>query len=367
MDLWVTLFVLSFAASELLREPSAKDGANLLAAAVTQVYLAYVVGRRLIEPNLRVETVQRFVLLVVCLTPFILFEYRMGQNPWVMMATRVFHLDIGSFVQIRNGRARVQASFGHAIIAGIIFFVAFLLNCSLARLYKSDKSRLGSVARWLEHYHIPAILSAVFLWLTQSRGPMLGAVTGYSILQIPRFRHLKLAACMLLLVLAVAGGAVYSFFDKYTNPGNEGIQSEAQGSAIYRREMVENYRPIADKGGWLGWGGLNVPHVQGQDSIDNAYLLLELTQGRLGLYLFYLIIAESIGTTAYCAFSFQSPESRYLAFTLLGAMIGIYISLYTVYQGPPVGSICFFLLGWSQSLQDNGSSVPKFYFKRVFA
>jgi len=243
----------------------------------------------------------------------------------------------------------------------------FLLNCFLARLYKWNKSRLGSVTRWLEHYHLPALLTVLFLWLTQSRGPMLGAVTGYSILQIPRFRHLKLAACMVLLVLAVAGAGVYSFFDKYTNATNEGIQSEAQGSAIYRREMVENYRPIAEKGGWLGWGALNVPHVEGQDSIDNAYLLRELSQGKLGLYLFYLIIAEGIGSTAYRAFSFQSSESRYLAFTLLGAMIGIFISLYTVYEGPPVGAIYFLLLGWSQSIQDDGSSAPRFYFKRVFA
>ena len=40
---------------------------------------------------------------------------RMGQNPWVLMGTRLFQLGVGSFAQLRNGHARV--SFGHAIIA----------------------------------------------------------------------------------------------------------------------------------------------------------------------------------------------------------------------------------------------------------
>jgi len=367
MDLWVTLFALSLAASELLREPSPKDGANMFAARVTQVFLAYVVGRRLIEPNLRVATMQRLVLLVVCLTPFILFEYRMAQNPWVRMATGVFHLDIGSFVQMRDGHARVQASFGHAIIAGIVFFTVFLLNCSLARLYKRDRNRLGPVIGWLERYHLPALLMVLFLWLTQSRGPMLGAVTGYSILQIPRFRHLKVAAFTVILVLAVAGAGIYSFFNKYTNAVDDGSLSEAQTSAMYRRDLLKNYEPIVDEGGWLGWGALNIPHVEGQLSIDNAYLLLELSQGKLGICLFIVIIAEGLGTTAYRAFSFHSPEARFLAFTLLGAMLGIFLSLYTVYEGPPVGAICFLLLGWSQSIEDDVSGAPKFYFRRVFA
>ena len=39
-------------------------------------FFAYIVGRRLVEPGLRVATVQRIVLLFACLTPFILWEYR---------------------------------------------------------------------------------------------------------------------------------------------------------------------------------------------------------------------------------------------------------------------------------------------------
>jgi hypothetical protein len=123
---------------------------------------------------------------------------------------------------------------------------------------------------------------------------------------------------------------------------------------------------VVEKGGWLGWGALGVPEAGGQKSIDNGYLLIELAQGKLGFYLFLLIIAEGLGSTAFRAFTFQSRESRFLAFALLGAMIGLFLSITAVYLGPAVAPTCFLLLGWSQSIEDNGTRVPKFHFKRLF-
>jgi len=369
MDLWVVLFILSQLASETMRESSPKDGIAFFASYITQVYLAYVVGRRLIEPDLRVKTLQRIVLLFLCLTPCIAWEYRMTENPWVRFGSQVLHLDIVNFVQIRGGSARVQASFGHAILAGIMFFIVFMLNCQLSVIYKRDKSRLSDLMARLERYHVPAIMLVFFLWCTRSRGPMASAAAAYSILQIPRFRYRKLATFVLLLVLGVAGGLVYGFLQSYTNSTNtnDGSLSEAQTSAMYRRELLKNYVPLAEQGGWLGWGALSVPHVAGQQSIDNGYLLMELAQGKLGLDLFFLMMAEALLTTAYRAYTFHSVESRYFAFILLGSMIGLFISLTTVYLGGPVSPMYFLLLGWSQSLRDEVGPAEKFQFKRVFA
>lgn len=365
MDLWVILFVLSVAASELLQEPSP----NLAGVGgfVTQNAFAYIVGRRLIEPSLRVATVQRIVLLLVCLTPFVLYEYRMTSNVWMNVGTRFFHLDIPVGFSVRGGHVRVQATFSHAILAAMVFAIVFLLNCSLADVYKRGKDRLEAITCRLERYHIPALCLLICLWLTQSRGPQMSAVVGYSILQIPKFRHIKLAALLLVLVLAVVGSAVYSYYDEYTSAIDNGTLSEAQTSAIYRRELLKNYEPVVERGGWLGWGGLSVPEAGGQKSIDNAYLVIELAQGKFGFYTFLLIMAECLGTTAYRAFTFRSPESRFFAFTLLGATIGLFQSLTTVYLGGSVSPIFWLLIGWSQSVEDEGSIVPKFNFKRLFA
>ena len=51
---------------------------------------------------------------------------------------------------------------------------------------------------------------------------------------------------------------------------------EQQQSAMYRRVMNQVYAPIAEAGGWTGWGVLEVPHVRGMKSIDNHYLLVYL-------------------------------------------------------------------------------------------
>jgi hypothetical protein len=95
MDLWVVLFMVSLGTSELLRETSTKDGLALFANTFLQMFFAYLVGRCLIEPDLRIPTVKRIVLLFLSLTPAVLWEYRMGQNPWITAANRIFHFQFG--------------------------------------------------------------------------------------------------------------------------------------------------------------------------------------------------------------------------------------------------------------------------------
>ena len=63
---------------------------------------------------------------------------------------------------------------------------------------------------------------------------------------------------------------------------------------------------------WFRRGALSFPRVAGQSSIDNTYLLIQLSQGKLGLYLFLLLAVEGVATTAYNAFSFPTREERFL-------------------------------------------------------
>jgi hypothetical protein len=370
MDLWVVLFMLSLAASELLREKSPKDGLALFGDMFVQMFFAYVVGRCLIEPNLRMATTKRIVLLFLCLTPAILFEYRMGRNPWIMGAG-AFGIYPHWFVQIRSGHARVAASFGGSILAGILFAIALCLDCTLADMYRFDKRRLGTLFYYLERYHVPAVLLALFIFLTGSRGPLISATIGYLILQIPRFRNIRLAAVIVLLILGTGGLLLNSYFNRYTSAEGSINMNEEQSSAIYRRELVKNYQPVLKQGGWLGWGALSFPRAEGQLSIDNEYLLLQLAQGKLGLYLFLLMAAESLAMLTARAFTFRAHESQFFAFALLGALLTLYTSLYTVYLGEVVVQVCFLLLGWSHSLQDIGPKstddvLQRHGFKRVF-
>jgi hypothetical protein len=375
MDLWFALFLLGMAASELTRENSPKDGFILFIGFLIQMLFPYLIGRCLIEPHLRVATVKRIILLFVCMTPAILFEYKMGENLWLTYGQKIFGVYAGSFVQLRGGHARVQACFEHAISAGILFFIAFLFNCWLADIHKRDKVRLGPQLSQLERYHVPALLLMLFLFLTGSRGPMMSGVVGFSFLQIPRFRNLKVGATVVLLLLAVGGAGIYSYFNQYTNGTDTSQMTEEQASATYRRQMLENYQPVIEAGGWLGWGALSHPQVGGQVSIDNSYLLIQLSQGKMGLYLFVLMAVESVLSAGHFAFRVRSREDRIFGFSMVGALVGLFASLYSVYLGNSVMLMCFLLLGWSQSLQEsclheNSVSIGtrlQYRFKRVFA
>jgi hypothetical protein len=69
MDALVFLFWVSALATGILREPVMNDGIlNALELFISQI-LAYLVGRQLIEPDLRFKTVRRIVIFILLLCP----------------------------------------------------------------------------------------------------------------------------------------------------------------------------------------------------------------------------------------------------------------------------------------------------------
>ena len=60
--------------------------------AFISIFLAYVAGRKLIEPDLRLATVRRFVILVLLDVLPGLYEWRMEQSLYGMFGQRVLGL-----------------------------------------------------------------------------------------------------------------------------------------------------------------------------------------------------------------------------------------------------------------------------------
>ena len=379
MDLWVLIFVMSYGISEVTKDYVAKDGMiQWMQVGFTEMFLGYIVGRQVIEPNLRVETVKRIVFLFVAQTLFALYEFRMGQNLWLNWGRSIFGLtDVGWFVQLRGGWARISTCFSGAIGAGIAFMTASALNYYLIQIYKVNKTVLGPRMSKLQKYRLPFFLLIAFVYMTGSRMPLACTVLVFLILQIPRFKNIRTGALVIVLIAGSGVGAVYGYFQKYTSAPENDQMDEAQTSAIYRKDLLVNYAPILEAGGWIGWGALNPPLVMGQSSIDNGYMLVQLAQGKLGLYDFKLMVGDAIFTLVMFAFTFKHRESQFLAFSLMGALIGIFVSLTTVGMGEQMTQVIFLLLGWAVSLQDTsvlnlGSAAPvavypeaKFRFKRV--
>jgi hypothetical protein len=379
LDILVGAFIASIATSEILRERVVNDGILVAVSAFLSIFLAYAAGRTIIEPGLRLLTVRRFVILILLLGPLSLYEWRFGQNLYGVIGQRIFHLSsVQAAVQFRDGHGRASASFNDAELAGIAFGVAAALNAWLFYLRKWHSAvDLGKPLAWLESFHIPGLLLLLYLFLTKSRGPWLAVGVAYLILQIPRFKSKRVVTAVVAILIVLASVGAYRYFSHYTNISDPGaIVNEQQGSALYRRQMIERYQPIVNQGGWLGWGLLSRPIIPGMFSIDNEFLLVRLAYGISGFLIFLLIAVETFRRLILLCFKLKAQENQAFAFVLLGAMAVFWISIATVYMGEQIPQVAFLLIGWSGSILPESAlaeAAPadavrsKFSFKRIFS
>jgi hypothetical protein len=365
MDLLVLLYTASIGLSEILHA-SLNDGIFSAMNAFITIFLAYVVGRKLIEPDLRLATVRRFVTVVLLDGIPGLYEWRMGSSLYGMFGQRVLGVTaVSAGVQLRNGHGRMGSVFGgDAELAGITFGMTFCLNGWLVYLRRVKASvDLGKILTKLEKYRVPELFLLLCVFLTQSRGPLIALGAGYLILQIPRFESTRMMTIVVALLLVGGYKGMQAYFDSYTNVTNATVTTEQQGSALYRKEMNKVYPPIAEEGGWTGYGVLGFPHVEGKLSIDNQYLLVHLAWGRLAYYLFVLIAWENIRVLLMRSWQLKAFEDRAFVFSMLAAMAVLWFTLLTVYLGAQMPQISFLLIGWMQST--GKAQMRGFSFRRV--
>jgi hypothetical protein len=384
MDLLVGLFWICLAVTEVCYEHDTKDGLCIAAISFVSMCMTYAVGRTMIEPDLRLATVRRVIIIFLLLGLPGLFEWRMGHNLYAPLG-RYVGIDMAPNIQMRGGHGRLSAAFSDSEIAGIAIGMAATLNAWLAYLWRTRSwENPGKLFAVLEKYHIAELLLLLYVYFTQSRGPELALIVGYLILQIPRYKNTKLATGIVGILILAGAVAAYRNFYQYTKVADiNAIHDERQGSALYRRRMLELFQPILDQGGWLGWGYKSIPHAEGLgnlgngvQSIDNEFLYVNLAQGRLGYILFLLIAAESVRSLLVRSWRFEALEDRAFAFSMLAAMAVLWIALLTVYMGDQLPQIAFLLIGWGQAIvpgsarlaaTEQGAIEAKFAFKRVFS
>jgi hypothetical protein len=335
-----------------------------------------VAGRRLIEPDRRFEAVKRIVILFLLTAPICFWEWRMEQNPYGEFG----HKYLGIVYQVggvRNDYERQGGSFNNPEIEGIALGMAFALNSWLVFLNKGQRgAKFGGLLSKLEKFHIPGLLLILLIWFTGSRGPLISLAAGIVILQISRVKHTKVATVVVMVLLIVGLQATQQYFARLTDIDPFSRMSADVSSARYRLLMNETYAPIAEKGGWLGWGATGVPEVGGMRSIDNEFLRVHLVQGELGYILIVLICVESIRTGIAQFWRFHALEDRVFACSMLAAFVVLWITLYTVFMGAQLPQFAFLLIGWGQSIVHGRTSTapaaatetnPKFLIRKVLS
>jgi hypothetical protein len=363
MDISVAAFIFSSCYADYLADRQTAFIFILFSTLVTAL-VPYMIGKLLIEQHdARIATVKRIVFLLAICCVISAFEYRMGQNPFSLMFRHYFPGETFAWkTQIRWGFGRVSGPFGQSELAGIIFIFGLVLAL-WAGYYHLWPQRFRYFRRWpLSKSTTFIALIALTLLMTQARGPWIGALVAIPIAFIGRSKRVFRTAIITVLCLAVVIAAIYVGLNRYASGR---VTSQEQETAQYRQQLLINYIPVAKAGGAWGWGQ-SFPRVGGQGSVDNEFLFVALTQGWVGLLTFCLIAAESMVHMA--AYAFLAPEKsdRYFGWSLLGIMLGLLVTVFTVFLGLQTFQLFFLLAGWSQALPTRSKAATQLAFETVY-
>ena len=363
MDLWLALFIFSTFYADSINHHAVGSTFELFSALCIAL-IPYMAGKLLIEHNGgRVPVLKRIVILLFAASIISAYEYRMGQNPFTLIFARFFPDERFAWkTQIRWGFGRVSGPYGQSELAGMMLFFGLVLALYLAyyHLWEPKFKR----APWL-----PFRKSTVILWvigitllLTQARGPWIGSLVAVPIAMIGRARRVLLASVVMGSLCLIGGPLTYIGLQHYANAP---ASSAEQETASYRTHLLDNYIPVAKAGGPWGWGQ-DFPRAPGQGSIDNEYLFVALTQGWVGLLSFCALSLGALYHLVMAAIYNPTKRDRYFAFSLLGILIGLLVTIFTVFLGNQPYELFFLLIGWAQAVRIREAKQPQLAFEHVY-
>ena len=398
MDLLVVLFAFSVALSEglsteladgtwkrLFLADGAPVGANaangglMLFAQFTTVVVPYMLGKLLIERGgageepARLALIRKMLVVLAVVAGISVIDFVSRRSTWQTLFIMLFP-DQPSFwpQQVRWGFGRIAGPFAHAILAGTIFLMA-LIYCLWLRAYEpqwgtrrvmaGSKLTLRDLIMW-------ALVGG--LLMTQSRGPWIGAGLAVMLVLLMQKYATWKAAALFALAAGVFFVAAWGYGKQYTNVAQSGVVTDEQRNAIYRRELLNSYKPIIKERKAFGWGITTYPAMNGQSSIDNEYLMLAVTQGFVGLGLFAAIGAGSMLRLLIRAAWPIAIDDRALIVAHLAVLIGVMITITTVYLGEQAFILFFLVVGWGQAMHPQRvgeiaakTLIPQFHFQKV--
>ena len=349
---WIHLFSGGAITSETLTTNIANGELFFIDGLLTMV-LPYMAGKLLIENQqqggvpMRRKFVARVVALLAIVAVISVHDFVARVSTWQQVGVHIFPDQFVHWIpQVRWGFGRIAGPYGHAILAGMVFLMGLVYVFWLRTVDPTWGARRLIAGLPINMRGLILIAVVAGLFMTQSRGPWIGVGLALVFALLMRYLSVGKAALAFLLIVSVFSVAAYYIGNAYTRKETSQVSNEEQRNAIYRRELIGNYMPIVAQRKAFGWGVLTYPRINGQDSIDNQYLLLAVTQGLFGLSLF---LAVAAGTGARLLNFLAVPrlaEDRLLIFSHLAVLIGLLTTLATVYMGEQVVMLFYLYVGW---------------------
>jgi len=356
-DLWMLVFLFTSGYAEYRMGLTTNSAFSYFAALVTGL-IPYMAGKLLIEQT--GSRVKVFKIFVWCLTisSFVSsYEYFFKRNPYGSFWNHFYPTQWSTWVtQVRWGFGRVAGPYSQSELAGMIVLTAWLMSLWLGRNNFQENEARTPPPTLLKHgrWHIWILFVALFM--TQARGPWIGALLGVSVAAIGMARRPLRRAIIVGSLVFLIGAPLYIYGKDYLSGPRRNYGSEKE-TAQYRAELLDNYIPLAKKGGPWGWG-LEFPKIGGQDSVDNEYLLAWIIQGYVGATALILLMLETVGRLVVQTVRARTVRDRHFVLTLLGIVVAIAFTLSTVFLGSQSYELLFLLIGWSQAVQPREKMEP---------
>jgi hypothetical protein len=321
----------------------------ILITTILECGVPYMAGKLLVErPGMRVETVRRIAVFMAVVSVFAMPEFFLKWNLYTHFWSHFFPAGQWTNPATRGGFGRVGGPYLGGETAGMVLLMGLLLALWIQHWKTKTPGTIGYPDRLLKYGRVIILILVTTLYMTQSRGPWIGAIIAVSIASIGRAKNSLRQAILVFGLGLVVGIPLYSMGKDYVSGPTAATGSEQQ-TAQYRKQMIDNYIPIAKWGGAFGWGN-SYPHIGGQDSIDNEYLLIWLLQGYVGLIALLLIFVEGTASLVRAGIKARSIREQHFVFTLLGTLLGLAACVSTVWLADQAYQMFFLIIGWSQAL-----------------
>lgn len=321
----------------------------------------YAVGRRFLRSEDDLLTISKvFSLVIPIIAAYGLFEMFTHVNPvsqLIGMHFRGAEL-MESSSSLRMGLKRARGFAGHPITFGLMMTLSLPWALEAAR-----QARAGWGPRWRRWLPWIAGAGAVS---SLSRGSMIAVlmtVYSYATLRAGRLRvaMIVLAVCLSTAAYfgreSVAEALAGAVGETKPIPMKINGKTELYTGTNHRLLLFEVYREAMENAGLIGYGfhleGLldrfHIPSIFW--SLDDAYILLQLKFGYIGIGLFLLLIAWSLVLLGRIAWRRDDPLAP-LSGGLLGAIIALTFAMFTCSFEADYGEVLLFTMGLAGNLQD---------------
>ncbi|MDJ0840550.1 MAG: O-antigen ligase family protein [Acidobacteriota bacterium] len=344
LDLFVYAFVLVIALSEYLTT-GFNSGRQLLILNALIFVGPYLAMKHIVLNQWEeVRTARVFVFLMAVIAAYNIYTFRMGFNHflWLRNFWPYFYEASNIIVIPRWGFFRAQGPFVHPISAGIAFGFALPMTFWLVRYRRIKPVWLG---------YLVAGLCLLGLFMTMSRGPMLGAVVAGGLYLIGQSRLRKQWFSAVGLVILFSALPVGLKLVDYLSLTRATAKTDTQETVLYRKELIINYMDVVFEKPVLGYGFMNVPYVGDQRSIDNAYILFALNWGLLTVFIMGVLLGGSLLALFRLGFNNRIDQvNRGIVWALIGGIAGCAFSMTTVFLARPISTLLFMWFGWAAAL-----------------